>query len=154
MIHLYTRRVSPSRLSLSCCAVWPTVRWSLPNGDAALSHTAGPSATSGCRSPLRPQSPGKPEAGQGRSQLQSSTSPAATRSDHTRTHIDHSIGGNSEEGGSLVHRFHSVVAVGAAAQILQFVEGALEGGAVLSYQLVTGAQVVQLGGQSLEHPLG
>lgn len=69
-------------------------------------------------------------------------------------HIDHSIGGNAEEGGSLVRRFHSVVVVGAPAQFLQFVEGALESGAVFSYQLITGAQVIQLVGQSLEHPLG
>ncbi|TNN71311.1 hypothetical protein EYF80_018389 [Liparis tanakae] len=41
-----------------------------------------------------------------------------------------------------------------AAQFLEFAERALEGGAVLSYQLVTGAQVIQLAGQSLEHPLG
>lgn len=72
----------------------------------------------------------------------------------TRTHIDHSIGGDAEEGGSLVHRFYSVVAVGAPAQLLQLVEGALQSGAVLPDQLVTGAQVIQLGGQSLEHPLG
>lgn len=70
------------------------------------------------------------------------------------THIDHSIGGDAEEGGSFVHSFHSVAAVGAPAQFLQFVEGALESGAVFSYQLMTGAQVVYLVGQSLEHPLG
>lgn len=52
---------SPSRLSLSCCAVWLTVRWSPPDGDAALSHAAGPSATSGCEILLRPESHDKPE---------------------------------------------------------------------------------------------
>lgn len=83
-----------------------------------------------------------------------SISPAAAGCGCTRTHIDHSIGGDAEEGGSLVHRFHSVVVVGAPAQLLQLVEGALQSGAVLSDQLVTGAQVIQLGGQSLEHPLG
>lgn len=52
---------SPSRLSLSCCAVWLTVRWSPPDGDAVLSHNAGPSATSGCEILLHPESHDKPE---------------------------------------------------------------------------------------------
>lgn len=51
----------PSRLSRGCCAVWLTVRWSPPGGDAALSHAAEPSATFGCESPLHPGSHDKPE---------------------------------------------------------------------------------------------
>lgn len=140
MTHLRMRRDSPSRLSLGCCAVWPTVRWFLPSGSAALSHTAGPSATSGCKSPLRPQSHGKPEARQ--HQPLKVTERRLRKSDPAWTHIDHSIGGDAEEGGSLVHRFHPVAVVGAPAQFLQFVEGALESGAVFPYQLITGAQVV------------
>lgn len=61
MSYLYTRWDSPSKLSLSCCAVWLTVRWSPPDGDAVLSHTAGPFATSGCEIQLRPESHDKPE---------------------------------------------------------------------------------------------
>lgn len=59
--HLYMRWDSPSRLSLSCCAVWLTVRWSPPDGDAVLSHAAGPFATSGCEILLHPESHDKPE---------------------------------------------------------------------------------------------
>lgn len=59
-----------------------------------------------------------------------------------RTHIDHSIGGYAEEGGSLINRFHFICAVGGSAQFLKFAERALEGSAVLSYQLITGAQVI------------
>lgn len=58
------------------------------------------------------------------------------------THIDHSIGGDAEKGGSLINSFHSVCAVSGSTQILKFAEGALEGGTVLPYQLITGAQVI------------
>lgn len=59
--YLYMRWDSPSRLSLGCYAVWLTVRLSPPNGDVVLSHTAGPSATSGFEILLRPKSHDKPE---------------------------------------------------------------------------------------------
>lgn len=59
--HLCMRRGSPSRLSLNCCAVWLTVRWFAPDGDAVLSHTERPSATSGCKILLHPESHEKPE---------------------------------------------------------------------------------------------
>lgn len=59
-----------------------------------------------------------------------------------RTHIDHSIGGDAEKGGSLINSFHFVGAVSGSTQFFKFAEGALEGGAVLSYQLITGAQII------------
>lgn len=60
--HLYMMWGSPAKLSLSCCAVWLTVRWSPPDGDAALSHTAGSFATFGFEILPRPESHDKPEA--------------------------------------------------------------------------------------------
>lgn len=69
------------------------------------------------------------------------------------THIDHSIGSDAEESGSLVDGLQFIDAVAGGAQVLQFTEGALEGGAVFPYQLVAGAEVFKLAGQSLEHPL-
>lgn len=57
-------------------------------------------------------------------------------------HIDHSIGGDAKEGGSLINGFHFVCAVSGSTQVLEFTEGALEGSTMLSYQLITGAQVI------------
>lgn len=58
------------------------------------------------------------------------------------THIDHSIRGDAEKGGSLINCFHFVCVVSTSTQVFEFAEGALEGGAVLPYQLITGAQVI------------
>ncbi len=44
-------------------------------------------------------------------------------------------------------------AVAGGTQVLQFTEGALEGGAVFPYELITGVEVFKLAGQSLERPL-
>lgn len=70
-----------------------------------------------------------------------------------KTHIDHSIGSDAEESGSLVNGLQLICAVGRGAQVLQFTEGALEGGTVLPYELIAGAEVFKLAGQSLERPL-
>ena len=67
------------------------------------------------------------------------------------THIDGSVGRDAEEGGPLVDGLQPVRAVGGPPRVLQFAERALEGGAVLRYQLVAGVQVVQLARQSLQH---
>ncbi len=69
------------------------------------------------------------------------------------THIDHSIGSDAEESGSLVDGLQFINAIAGGTQVLQFTEGALEGGAVFPYELITGAEVFKLAGQSLERPL-
>lgn len=69
------------------------------------------------------------------------------------THIDHSIGGDAEESCSFVDSLQFICAVSGGPQVLEFTEGALEGGTVLSYQLITGAEVIEFAGQSFERPL-
>ena len=69
-------------------------------------------------------------------------------------HIDHSIGGDSEERGTLVDSLEFVGAVAGATQVLKLAEGALQSSTVLANELVAGVEVVQLTGEGVEGPLG
>lgn len=58
------------------------------------------------------------------------------------THIDHGIGCYPKERGSLIDLFDFLIALSRQLQGLQLTEGALQGGAVLGYQVIARAQVL------------
>lgn len=66
---------------------------------------------------------------------------------HIFTHIDHGIGCYPKERGSFIDLFDFLVALGRQLQGLQLTEGTLQGGAMLSYQVIARAQVLHFAGE-------
>lgn len=69
------------------------------------------------------------------------------------THIDHSIGSDAEEGGSLVDCLDLLPSLHRDLQPLEFTEGALQGRPVLRDQVVARAEVIELADQYLQRAL-
>jgi len=70
------------------------------------------------------------------------------------THVDGGVGRDAEESGALVDGLQALSGVAGPPGVVQVAEGALQRRPVLPDQLVAGAQVVQLDGQSLQHAGG
>lgn len=66
------------------------------------------------------------------------------------THIDHGIGCYPKERGSFVDLFDFLVALSRQLQGLQLTKGALQGSAMLSYQVIARAQVLHFAGECSE----
>ena len=71
----------------------------------------------------------------------------------TCTYVDHSIGGDAEEGGALVDGLDLLAALHGHAQGLELAQRALQCRAVLGDQVVARAQIIQLVGQRLQGAL-
>lgn len=69
------------------------------------------------------------------------------------TYIDHSIGSDAEEGGSLVDCFDLLPPLHGHFQPLEFTERALQGRPVLGDQVITRAEVIELADQDLQGAL-
>lgn len=69
------------------------------------------------------------------------------------TYIDHSIGSDAEEGGSLVHCFDLLPSLHGDFQTLEFTQGTLQGRPVLGDQIITCAEVVELADKYLQGAL-
>lgn len=71
----------------------------------------------------------------------------------TATYIDHSIGSDAEEGGSLVDCLDFFSSLHRDFQAFEFTQGALQGRPVLGDQVITRAEVIELADKYLQGAL-
>lgn len=69
------------------------------------------------------------------------------------TYIDHSIRSDAEEGGSLVDRLDLLPSLHGHLQTLEFAQGTLQGCPVLSNEVITCAEVIELADEYLQGTL-
>lgn len=69
------------------------------------------------------------------------------------TYIDHSIGSDAEEGGSLVDCLDLLSSLHGDFQTLEFTQGTLQGRPMFGNQVITCAQVIELADEYLQGAL-